>query len=126
MLTGRYETKTATPGARSIASRGSRRCRRGYDVWTLQERFRDIPESVRVRRVEGVGGDAGPLGVPVVDGRGFVAVVEVAPADPYEVRRRREQHGGGRALLGRLLALGRRDELAADVPLQAGGDRTRV
>jgi hypothetical protein len=50
----------------------------------LQECFGDVPESVRVGGVKGVGGHSGGVGVAVIDGWGFVAVLEVVTADAVE------------------------------------------
>jgi hypothetical protein len=68
------------------------------------------------------------------NGRRFVADVEVLAAGAVESRRRCQQHRRGGSLLGRRLALGRGDQLAADVTLEvrqsdprasAGRDRQR-
>jgi hypothetical protein len=62
----------------------------------------------------------------VVDRRGFLVVVEVAAADPVELRAGGEQDGRRRSLRRSLLQVDRRGEFAADVALQRRGDRSWI
>src|ERR1700750_1062301 len=80
-----------------------------------------VPQALGVRGVAGVTGDACVVGGAAGDGRGLVAVLEVAAADLVQKRGSGQQHGGSRALLDGFLPL-LRGLQAAGVLLQASGD----
>src|SRR3954466_3866618 len=71
----------------------------GAPLHAVKHGLRDVPESLGIGGIEGIGGDASSCGVTMVDGGGFVAVVEVAAAEAFELRGGREQHRGGSTLL---------------------------
>ena len=68
---------------------------------------RHVPQAVGVLRVERVRGDSVLVIRSVGDAHGFVAVLEIPTADSLEERGSCKKHGGCRALLWGLLAIGR-------------------
>src|SRR5258708_12427541 len=93
--------KPRGPGS-GIGGRAARARRAGGpgDLQLGQRRDGYLPEPRGGLGIEGVRRDA-PPGARLVRPR-LVAVLEVPPADALEQRRRRDQHGCGGALLGRL------------------------